>query len=204
VKNPSLPYPIRSLGFIFARLIPVALSALLFSLPHLAAAEGPKDLPNLAGLMVGQVWPAGQIGQNVDGTVAPGIFYEYEASDVFSLNAQGVFANFNSGAVKVNSANLGIKAHLVYYDKLAPYVVVGAGLYFVNEQLSAPVETASKSLFGMQLGAGADLDISDRFLVGLELDIHTLFNGTAITASTRSVQISGRWTGFFLRGGVRF
>jgi opacity protein-like surface antigen len=154
--------------------------------------------------MVGQVWPAGEIGRDVDGTVAPGLFYEYEASDVFSVYAQGIFANHNDGALKTTSANAGIKAHLVYYDKLAPYVLVGAGLYFVNKAMTAPSETASKTVFGFHVGAGAELDISDRFFAGLEFDVHSLFAGTAVTASTKRVEISGRWTGFFLRGGVRF
>jgi len=180
------------------------LALLLLPSPSFAA-NGGNDHPHTVGLMVGQTWAAGEIGKDFDGgAVAPGLFYEYEASDVFNLYAQGLFANFNDGILKDNSANVGIKAHLVYYDKLAPYVLVGAGLYFVNRAVSAPSETASKTVFGFQLGAGADLDIGERFLVGLELDVHTLFAGTAVTPSTKRVEISGRQTGFFLRGGVRF
>jgi len=179
------------------------INLLLFSsLAHAAASGG--ELPNAAGLMVGQIWPAGQIGANVDGAMAPGIFYEYEASDVFCVYGQGLFANFNYGGLKTTDTTVGIKAHLVYYDKLAPFVLVGAGLYFVKLATSSPTEIASKTVFGFHLGAGADLDITERFLIGLQFDVHSLFAGTAITASTKRVEISGRETGFFLRGGVRF
>jgi hypothetical protein len=177
----------------------------LMALSPLSAHAATNETPHTVGLMVGQTWAAGEIGKNFDGgTVAPGLFYEYEASDVFNLYAQGLFANYNDGALKNNSANLGIKAHLVYYDKLAPYVLVGAGLYFANLAVQNPPENAKKTVFGFEIGAGADLDIGDRFLVGLEFDVHTLFAGTAVTPSTKRVEISGRQTGFFLRGGVRF
>src|SRR4051812_6613077 len=112
-----------------------------------------------AGLMVGQVWPSGEIGKDVDSAVAPGLFYEYAASDVFSAYFQGIRSNHSEKALKLTSTALGIKAHLFYVDKLAPYVMVGAGLYFVNKKIGT--ETASKTNFGFHLGAGAELDISE-------------------------------------------
>lgn len=196
MNHPPRRCTIKSLGLFLFALLPLTAGA--------AAKAGTNDSPHTAGLMVGQVWPAGEIGKDVDGTVAPGVWYEFEASDVFSLYAQALFANHNDGALKTTSTNLGMKAHLVYYDKLAPYVLVGAGLYFVNRAVAPPPETASKTVFGLHLGFGADLDLSDRFLVGLQFDIHSLFAGTAQTPSTKRVEISGRETGFFLRGGVRF
>lgn len=192
MKNP-IQYTIRSLGFF------LCLGALFG--PIASASE--VDFPHGAGLMVGQAWPAGEIGRDLDGTVAPGIFYEYQASDVFSAYAQGIFANHNDSALKVTSTNVGMKAHLVYYDKLSPYVLVGAGLYFVNKAYSS-LENASKTVFGFHVGLGAELDISERFFAGLEFDVHSLFAGPANTNYGRRVEISGRWTGFFLRGGVRF
>ncbi len=199
MKNLLKQYTTISLGFILLSGMDAALSTAQ------AATDAPTEGNMVAGFMVGQAWPAGQIGQNVSsGTVSPGLFYEYEASDVFALYAQGVYANYDSGALKTTSTNLGMKAHLVYYDKLAPFVLVGAGLYFVNEgNTPTPPITASKTLFGLHLGAGADLDISERFLIGLQFDVHTIFTGTAIT-SAGNVSVSGHWTGFFLRGGVRF
>jgi hypothetical protein len=85
-------------------------------------------------------------------------------------------------------------------------VLVGAGLYFVNKNFltNNTVETAKKTVFGFHLGLGAELDLSERFFMGLQFDIHSLFAGTAVLPSARHVEISGRWTGFFIRGGVRF
>lgn len=165
------------------------------------AADGDQA----AGLMVGQVWTSGKIGEGIDGAVAPGIFYEYGASDIFSLYASGVTSKHNDGALKLTSANLGMKANLLFLDKLSPYALVGAGLYFVKRTLGPPnLEEAKKTVFGLELGLGAELDLSQRFFVGLELNIHNLFSGSVNLPAHGKTEISGRWTGFFLKGGVRF
>jgi opacity protein-like surface antigen len=134
--------------------------------------------------------------------VAPGLFYEYAASDVFSLYASAVHSSHSDEALRLWSTNLGMKANLVYFDKLSPYALVGAGLYFVKKKYGA--ETASKTNFGFHLGLGADLDLSERFFIGLEFDIHNLFSSTVTLPVAGRQEISGRWTGFFLKGGVRF
>lgn len=182
-----------SLGF-FAFLCPLLLP------PSVFAAEGDHS----AGLLVGQVWPAGEIGKDVDGTVAPGLFYEYAASEVFSVYANAVQSSHNEKALRMLSTSAGIKAHLVYIDKLAPYALVGAGLYFVKKRVGAANETAEKTNFGLHLGLGAELDLSERFFMGLEFDIHNLFASTTELPVNGRTEISGRWTGFFLKGGVRF
>lgn len=187
MKTPKIKRTIL-LGFIFSLL------------STLTARAEPGD--HSVGLMVGQTWPAGEIATGLDGAVAPGLFYEYSASDVFSLYASGVRSNYNEGLLKLTSTNVGIKANLVYLDKLSPYALLGAGLYFVSKRFGA--EVAEKTNFGLHLGLGAELDLSDLFFIGLEFDVHNLFSGTVNLPVAGKKEISGRWTGFFLRGGVRF
>ena len=169
-----------------------------------AFAEGAGGGDHAAGLMVGQTWAGGDMGAGIEGSVAPGIFYEYSASDVFSAYTQIVPSSFNEGVLKVTSTNVGMKAHLVYYDKLAPYVMVGAGLYFVNKEIGAAKERAKKALFGVHLGLGAQLDLSEMFFLGLQFDVHSFFSGSVNLPIAGKTEISGRTTGFFLRGGIRF
>lgn len=188
--NPFQKYTIRTLGFLLA-----------LSTAPAWASSGDHSV----GLLVGQVWPGGKMADGIDGgNVAPGLTYEYAASDVFSVYAQGVHSSHGDGSLTVTSTTAGLKAHLVYYDKLAPYVLVGAGLYFVNKDFANPLETAHKTNFGFHLGLGADLDVSESAFAGLQLDLHSLFAGNTTLPSGRRVEISGRWTGFFLRGGIRF
>lgn len=162
-----------------------------------AFAEG-----HSAGLMVGQLWPSGEIGKDVDSAVAPGIFYEYAASDVFSLYAEGVRSRHSDDDLKLFTSTLGMKAHLVYFDKLAPYALLGAGLYFTDKRFGT--ERGKKTNFGIHLGLGAELDLSEMFFMGLEFDVHNIFAGNTTLPSGSKREISGRWAGFFLRGGVRF
>jgi opacity protein-like surface antigen len=181
----------RTLGYFFA---------FFLSLPCFAAVEDPHSV----GFLIGEAWPSGQIGGNIDGAVAPGLFYEYAASDVFSLYASGMKSNHDDGQLKLLSTDLGFRANLVYYDKLTPFVDFGMGLYFVNKIVGVANETASKTLFGMNLGLGADLDLSNRFFVGMMLSIHQMFSGATTLPVNGRTELSGRYAGFFLRGGVRF
>ncbi len=189
MKLPKIPC--RALGYFFA---------LCLSLPCFAAVED----PNSVGFLVGEAWPSGQIGTGVDGAVAPGIFYDYAASDVFSLYTSVTKSNHNDGLLKLVSTDIGFHANLIYYDKLTPFAEFGMGLYFVNKQVGIASETASKTLFGLNLGLGADLDLSNRFFAGMMLSIHQVFSGSTTLPVNGRTELSGRWAGFFLRGGVRF
>ena len=170
--------------------------------PSLALAN--EEYPHAIGLQIGQAWPAGEIGKNREGALVPGFFYEYMASDVFSLSANLYRSSHNDGALKLNSATVGIKANLVYFDKLSPYATLGAGLYGVKNQVGAARETASKTVFGLALGVGADLDLNDQWFIGLLFNIHNLFSGSVNLPVNGRTEISGRWSGFLLRGGFRF
>jgi opacity protein-like surface antigen len=179
-------------------LVATTLLLCVAAIPNAHAEAG----DHAVGLVIGQTWPAGEIGQGLDGAVAPGLFYEYAASDVFSVYASGVRSSHNDGALKLTSTNVGIKANLFYIDKLSPYAMLGAGLYFVDKAYGS--ERAEKTNFGLHLGLGAELDLSDLFFMGLEFDVHNLFSSTVNLPIRGRTEISGRWSGFFLRGGVRF
>ena len=188
MKNRNfLKYPIIVLGlFVFWPSAPSS------------AAEGQHSV----GLMVGEVWPSGIIGQNVDSAVAPGLSYEYSASDVFSVYLNSIRSSHTNDSTRIWSNSVGIKSNLFYIDKLAPYAMLGAGLYFVKKTIG--IETAYKTNFGVHLGLGADLDVSERVFLGLEFDVHNLFASHVMLPIAGKQEISGRWAGFFLRGGIRF
>lgn len=171
----------------------------LAAAPLQGAAEG-----HSVGPMVGQVWPSGEIGHDMDGAVAPGLFYEYEASEVFSVYGNVFKSNHTNDKLKLLSTAAGIKATIIYIDKLAPYAFFGMGLYFVDKYIPRTAETASKTLFGFNTGLGADLDLNDQFFVGMTFHLHNLFSGAVELPRNGRTELSGRWTGFFLRGGIRF
>ncbi len=171
------------------------------SIPLSYAAD---DLPHSAGITVGQVWPSGDFGKDVEGAVAPGLFYEYAASDVFSVYAEALRSNHSSDSLKLWNYAAGIKSVLIYIDKLAPYAFVGMGLYHVDRNLPATNETATKTLFGFNFGLGADLDLNDRVFVGMDFQFHNVFTGSVDLPGAGHTTVSGRWSGLFMRAGYRF
>lgn len=170
-----------------------------------AQQSGPSSSANRhsAGLQFGQVWPAGKIGDGVDGSTAPGLFYEYSASNVFSLQVSVVRSSHND-RVKLFSTAAGIRANLTYFDKLVPYAFGGVGLYFVDRQPLRTTSNLKTTNFGVNLGLGADLDLGDSFFVGLWIGLHNLFSARGTLPSGASEENSGRWSAFFIRAGVRF
>jgi opacity protein-like surface antigen len=106
----------------------------------------------------------------------------------------------------VTASALGIKANLIYYDKLSPYALLGMGLYFVDKEFvtNSIRERAKKTLFGLQFGVGADLDISDLFFAGMGFHLHNMFSNNVTLANAGRVELSGREAILFFRAGVRF
>ena len=180
--------------------------ALILLCPICSAASKGSSIvgTHSVGIKVGQVWPTGDIGKGVDPAVKPGIFYEYGASDVFSIQAGVLPTSFSDGALSVLVTHASMKAHLFYFDKLAPYVMVGAGVYSVSQKISVTQETAEKTVFGIHLGFGADLDLNEAICMGLGLDIHNLFTGTVNLPRNGRTEISGRLAAFLVHGGYRF
>ena len=160
-----------------------------------------------AGLAIGQAWPSGDMASgNIDSSIAPQLFYEYEASDIFSLFANAMPLNHTDGKLKMTATALGIKANLIYYDKLSPYALLGMGLYFVDKEFitAGVTERGKKTLFGIQLGVGADVDISEHFFAGMGFHLHNLFSNNTTLAQAGRVELSGREAVLFFRAGVRF
>lgn len=167
---------------------------------NVGATEGDHSV----GLMVGQAWPSGDLGQNMEGAVVPGIFYEYAASDVFSVYAEGLRSTHSNKALKLTTYAVGIKSVLIYIDKLAPYALLGMGLYDVTKTVGTARETAGKTLFGFNLGLGADLDLNERVFMGMAFQLHNVFSGSVDLPVNGRTELSGRWSGLFIRGGFHF
>ena len=156
-----------------------------------------------AGLQFGQVWPAGVIGQGVDGSIAPGVFYEFAASQIFAMQVNLLRSSHND-KLSIFSGTAGIRANLTFFDRLVPYAAAGVGLYFVDRKMDPPIRNVKTTNFGLNLGLGADLDLSDQFFMGLWLGLHNLFAAKTMTPAGIEQENSGRWSALFIRAGMRF
>lgn len=176
----------------------VAISSASFT--DSAKAEG-----HAAGLQVGQVWLAGNISDNAENSIGYGAFYEYTASEVFALQVN-LLRSSHDEILTLTSSTVGFKANLFFYDQLVPYALLGMGLYFTSEDLSnsTVTENVSATVFGLNLGIGADLNLGEMFFAGFQFNLHNLFSSNVKTDNFGEVEVSGRWTGFIVRSGVRF
>lgn len=175
-----------------------------FAQGTVVASPGNEIRFHSAGLQFGQVWAAGNLGEGISSTTAPGLFYEYRASDIFALKVD-LKRSSHDEQLSIFSSTAGIRANLVYYDKLVPYAAFGVGLYFVNKEIPGFADQDSSTThFGVNLTLGSDLDLNDQVFVGLALTLHQLFGDTATLPNDTEAEVSGRWSSFLLRAGMRF
>ncbi|MCB9094396.1 MAG: outer membrane beta-barrel protein [Halobacteriovoraceae bacterium] len=107
-------------------------------------------------------------------------YYIYRASYTFQflLNIHSHKFEQTNEYVKVSSLNMGIKAKLFDFDAFSPYITGGLGFYqpkarrYVDGEY---VETETKSVMGINVGAGMDLELNEHFTVGLLLHLHDPF-----------------------------
>ncbi len=165
----------------------------LFLLFFLSTPAWAENSPHTVGVRFGQVWPAGILGEGVNANTSPGLFYEYAASESFSLHSNITRSTHNE-LLYLTSATLGIRGNLFFVDQLVPYVSAGVGLYNAKKK-------DNTTHFGMNLSFGTDLDLNNTSLIGLSMEFHNIF---ASNASVDSGEVSGSWISFLVRGGLRF
>lgn len=133
------------------------------------------------GIGLGQTFLLGDFGDNGEDKITADLLYAYKASHSFDF-----YANFHTSTHKLRSTEstitglaLGIRGRAYQFDAFAPYAIAGLGFYqpslkrYVNSVLT---ETEDKIIFGVHLGAGADLQLSRRMSVGVVAHYHNPFD----------------------------
>jgi len=96
----------------------------------------------------------------------------------------------------------GMRLNLSNYEKVIPYLNGGLGFYRPSRQISN-VGSTSATLFGVHVGGGADLIISQEMYFGASLNYHNLFSGNRTTA-TGPIDLGGSYINFMARVGYSF
>jgi hypothetical protein len=91
----------------------------------------------------------------------------------------------------------------MYFDQLVPFASVGLG--FFNPSFTLPDSaTVSGLLFGMQLGTGIDLMISNRVFFGAKLMYHNMFDSSKRDSSGTVQSLGGAFASFTVHTGLTF
>ncbi|MCC7442340.1 MAG: hypothetical protein IT285_11945 [Bdellovibrionales bacterium] len=157
---------------------------------------------NLA-LHVGQVFLMGELADHYTDSIGTQLHYTYGVSDMFGFNASLGFSDHSDGEYSVATMLAGLRTNLSWYDKVVPYLVFGLGFYKPSYKLTAD-NSMSPVLFGLHLGPGVDLQLTDQFFFGAALTFHDVFGTTRTDSKGNLRDVGGTFTSFLLHAGVSF
>ena len=169
---------------------------------------------NLA-LSVGQVFLMGDLSSRYENALGTELHYTYGVSDLFSFESNFGYSS-HSGQVNGATASLlhlatGIRTNLIYFDQLVPYFSAGLGFYNLSETRSIDGKTpngatfdVSGLLFGLQLGGGAELLLSNNIFFGAGLTYNTMFAATKKASNNNLVSMGGSLISFLVHVGFTF
>jgi len=133
------------------------------------------------GVGLGQTTLLGNFEESGDDGITADFFYNYTASHTIDLLLNFHYSKhkFKSRWVRLLGATLSLKAKIFHFDAFTPYVLGGFGFYSpkVKRQVgSTLLESKSKTVFGDNLGVGAEVRLNRRFLVGILFQYHNPFD----------------------------
>lgn len=128
------------------------------------------------GLGLGQTFLMGSYEDKGDDKITADLLYAYSASYSFDLllNFHNSSHAYQTRKVWIQGLTMSIKARSYEFDAFSPFVLGGLGFY--RPQIYKNGNTSvQKSTFGMNLGAGMDLRLNHRVIVGLMGQYHLPF-----------------------------
>lgn len=133
------------------------------------------------GLGLGQTFLTGDFGENGEDSITVDLYYKYKASYSFDLIVNGHYSEheYDDKSSSLVSLNAGIKARLYNFDSFNPYVLGGLGFYLpsVKRKIDGEIkESSSKLSFGTHIGLGGELELNDKFSVGVLAHYHNPFD----------------------------
>ncbi len=150
---------------------------------------------------VGQVFLLGDLSR-FENAIGPEVHYTYGVSDLFSFQSNFGYHSHSSGALSIWNLSAGLRANLAYFDSLVPFTKIGLGFYFPS--YSENNATVSGLLFGMQLGTGIDLMISNSVFFGAQTTYNTMFDSSKKASDNSMRSLGGAFLSFMVHAGLTF
>ncbi len=128
------------------------------------------------GIGLGQTFLLGQFENYGDNKITADFLYTYTASYSFDLliNLHSSHHEYADKEVWLRGYTMSIKARSYEFDAFSPFLLGGLGFY--SPQIaSEKVKSKVKNTFGFNLGAGADLRLNHKMVIGLIAQYHKPF-----------------------------
>jgi hypothetical protein len=160
-------------------------------------------------LDIGQVFLMGDLSAQYANAIGGRLHYTYGVSDLFGFDAMIGRSSHSDGKFSMTTLLTGLRTNLAWFDKVVPYVSFGLGFYKPSYQYSLTAST-SPTLFGVHVGPGILLEITDQVFFGASLTFHDVFGGKEIipgatsAAPSQTIDVGGTFTSFLLNAGYTF
>lgn len=128
------------------------------------------------GIGLGQTFLMGNFEKKGDNKITADLYYSYSASYSFDLlvNLHSSRHSYQEKKVNLQGLSMGIKARSYEFDAFSPFLLGGLGFY--RPQIGKDGESSEiKNTFGMNAGAGIDLRLNNKVVVGLLGHYHLPF-----------------------------
>ena len=152
---------------------------------------------------IGQIFLTGNFSKNYDNAIGTQVQYTYGVSDLFSFESNFGYSSHSQGDLSMVNLVTGLRTNLIYFDQLVPFFSGGLGFY--KPSLSFDNNTSATALlFGLNLGVGADLLLSDRMYFGTRMTFHDMFGSNKLASNGTPVDIGGSFVSFIVHAGFSF
>lgn len=129
------------------------------------------------GLGLGQTFLFGDLEDKGDNQITGDLFYSYTASYSFDLlaNLHSSHHSYKDNDVWLRGLVFSIKGRSHEFDAFSPFVLAGLGFYQPRIQ-KGDAKSEIKNTFGFNAGAGVDLRLNRRVVVGIIGQYHNPFD----------------------------
>ncbi len=128
--------------------------------------------------------------------------YTYGVSHLFSFASALGYSSHSEGKFSKLHLLVGPRLNLATFDRIIPYVNGGLGFYRASRDINQ-TNTISGMMFGVHLGAGADLQLTRETFFGAAMTYHQLF-GTNKETSLGPIDIASNYLTFMAHIGYTF
>lgn len=158
---------------------------------------------NLA-LDIGQIFLMGDLS-NYSNNIGGQLHYTYGVSSLFGFDTSLGYSNHTSPSnLSLISLLTGLRMNMSWYDHIIPSVIFGLGFYkpTYQDNTTRNASTISAILFGLHLGAGIDLALTQNLFFGAGLTFHTMFEQSSKFANGTPLNLGGTYTSLLLHIGT--
>ena len=128
------------------------------------------------GIGLGQTFLMGKFENKGDNSITADLLYTYTASYSFDLmlNIHNSHHTYKEKAVWLRGYTMSIKARSYEFDAFSPFLLGGLGFYMPQITDSDGTSDA-KFTFGYNFGAGVDLRLNHKMVIGIITQFHKPF-----------------------------